>query len=217
MHVVLLGTHGEVRQAPCYRVLAIDDVDLVIDHPARVHDPLPPHHELVVHIVAEGIPHPAVPAGQAHPASDRFEQPGFLLLRDAPHRPDGHDHAQRAQVVFLEVDVERVRNPDLKPIGLQMRREDLHTLLRLVAVPPAPNHQGLLHQNRSSETECEAQYSKAGGPGQSGAPLPAVPGARRAGEPRLSQRRDRLHPFVKTCIIRAKPRKTWAPSGLVPG
>src|SRR5215208_897160 len=61
VQVVLLGAHPEVFEPGGYGVLAIHDVDLVLDDTAGVCHELSADHELEVRLVAERVGQAAVP------------------------------------------------------------------------------------------------------------------------------------------------------------
>jgi len=146
VHVVLLGMHVEIAQPGHDGVLRLDDLHIVIDDPARVGHPLAAYHELVLGVVAEGIAHAAVPAGDPDASLDGIEEPLLLLAGDGAHGPRRDHQVQGGHLVRIQIRIQGVG--DLHSIAriLQEGRKDIHTLLGLVAEPPAPHHQCLFHR-----------------------------------------------------------------------
>ena len=73
MQVVLLGDHVEVGEALRDGV-GVDDVHPIVTAIiAGMGHPLPASHELVLSLVAKGVAHPAMTAGQAGAGANRAE------------------------------------------------------------------------------------------------------------------------------------------------
>src|SRR5215211_6747559 len=137
VHVVLLGAHPEAFEPGGYGVLAVHDVDLVVDDATGVCYELSANHELVVRVVAERVGQATVPAGEADPALDRLQQSPLLFVGDLPHAPDLYHQVEGLHLLLVQVGVERARGFDLVPFSSQEGSEDARALLGLVALPPA--------------------------------------------------------------------------------
>lgn len=98
----------------------------------------PPTHELVLRVAAERITQAAVPAGDAHAAADRIEQPLLLLRRELSHRERLHHKRQAFHLLRVEIRIQCVRHLHVESVVDEPRRKDVHTLLGLVAIPAAP-------------------------------------------------------------------------------
>jgi hypothetical protein len=141
VHVVLLGIHFEIRDSHHDRIARVRDVDRVIDDVARMRDPLPTDHELILGVVAKSVRHAARPACITCASFDRLEQPFFLFRGDGAHGVDLHDQILCSHKVMIEVRLERVGNCDLIPFVLEGGCEQIHALLGFVPVPAAPDEQ----------------------------------------------------------------------------
>src|SRR5215475_3022391 len=98
--------HAKIVQTSCNRIVAVDNMDIIIDGPARMCNPLPAYHELIVSVVAKRVCHASMPTSYAHTALDGIEQSLFLLLRNCSHCPDGHNQVECLHLGIILVHVQ---------------------------------------------------------------------------------------------------------------
>ncbi len=108
-------------------------------------DPLAAHHELELGLLPECIAHPAMEARDAHARCYGTEQGLELLGGDLAHRPLRHDQVEALELLRVEKSVQHVGDLHLKAFITKSGTEDVGHLLRLVAIPAAPDDQCLLH------------------------------------------------------------------------
>ena len=103
MHVIQLRVHLEVTQSVCNLVIVIHDIDLVVNNPTGMSNPLPTHHKLVFRVVSEGIRHPTVPTCDTYSGLDSIQQSLLLFLLDGAHGPDRHHQAELTHLVRIQI------------------------------------------------------------------------------------------------------------------
>ena len=90
-HVVLLGFDFKIRQSPDDGVVADSEVYGPLLHVIGVGDELGAGDELVSHISAKGVSHPAVETGNSDSGLGGFDDPLGLLFPESSHRPVRND------------------------------------------------------------------------------------------------------------------------------
>ena len=140
MDIVLLGADLEVMESKGDGAGATLDVDRVF-HPvsARMADPLAAGHELPFHILAEGIAHAAVTAGQTHAVhAHRAHHALALFPGNGAHGPHRHDEIQILQLIIVQNRVQGIGNFHLEIRRAQQSAKALGHQLGFMAVPAAP-------------------------------------------------------------------------------
>lgn len=140
VQVILLARYFKVLEV-ARDLVVFANVD-VIGHAivAWMRDPLPAGHELPVGVATEGVAHSAV-ASCYSDAADHCRADRFALFgRDLAHRPNRHDQAEVAQLVFDE-SIKGVAEGHVKALLLKNLGKVSSHLFGLVPVPPAPNDQ----------------------------------------------------------------------------
>ena len=101
MHVILLGTVWETLDLCRDGITCIEDIDIIVDDIAGVRHPLPAHHELIVHAVAEGIGHATMMPAEPRTRLDGPAQISRFVLFDFGHGENRHDEIEARKLALV--------------------------------------------------------------------------------------------------------------------
>ena len=144
MQVILLSHHVKITDPRHQRIIRYQPHAVLHAVIARMRHPLCARHELPQHIGAKGIAHPTMTPRKAHTGCDRGGHVFGLILRDAAHRPDGHDQRKIGQLGGIVKTAKRVRHRDFKSRRRKIGSKLCGHFFRVMPQPTAPCDQCLL-------------------------------------------------------------------------
>jgi len=149
-HVVLLGVvDHEIIEPGEHRMVAIGNFHQVIHAPVRrMGDELATRQQVVIPFGAEGVAHPAMPAGEADPGRDGCAEPLHRLgfVRRTERGPVVDDQVLLRHQRLIQVGVEGVRAGHREAVVFEESGKEITGLFRLMAIPPATDDQGIAHR-----------------------------------------------------------------------
>ena len=172
VQVILLAANVKILDSLDDRAGRVSaDLHGVVDNPARMRHPVGAGHKLPFDVLAEGVAHSAVIAGQSRPGGDGSADVTAQLARQIAPRPDRHNQMQAHEPLGVGKGVERVRDTDLQALVFQNPLKARGDLVRLVSVPAAPYDQRLFFRHFDPSfpfcPAAAAQSAAAGEPGLS--------------------------------------------------